>query len=218
MHPAIFYPLCCAVHMLYFSTKVVYIDERKVTKMDDEMIVQLYLERNEQAIPETETKYGNYCTSIANNILGNKEDAEECVNDTYFNTWNAIPPHRPKVLSTFLGKIVRNLAFNKYKYYTAEKRGGSEIDIVLEELADCISSKDDVEQAYEYSELVSDINTFLGELSEEKRNIFVCRYWYADSISDIAERYKMSKGAVSMVLNRIRNRLHDYLEKRGYEL
>ena len=186
--------------------------------MDDEMIVQLYLERNEQAIPETETKYGNYCTSIANNILGNKEDAEECVNDTYFNTWNAIPPHRPKVLSTFLGKIVRNLAFNKYKYYTAEKRGGSEIDLVLEELADCISSKDDVEQAYEYSELVSDINTFLGELSEEKRNIFVCRYWYADSISDIAERYKMSKGAVSMVLNRIRNRLHDYLEKRGYEL
>ena len=195
-----------------------YIDERKVKKMDDEMIVQLYLERNEQAIPETETKYGNYCTSIANNILGNKEDAEECVNDTYFNTWNAIPPHRPKVLSTFLGKIVRNLAFNKYKYYTAEKRGGSEIDLVLEELADCISSKDDVEQAYEYSELVSDINTFLGELSEEKRNIFVCRYWYADSISDIAERYKMSKGAVSMVLNRIRNRLHDYLEKRGYEL
>lgn len=204
--------------MLYFSTKVVYIDERKVKKMDDEMIVQLYLERNEQAIPETETKYGNYCTSIANNILGNKEDAEECVNDTYFNTWNAIPPHRPKVLSTFLGKIVRNLAFNKYKYYTAQKRGGSEIDLVLEELADCISSKDDVEQAYEYTALVSDINAFLSELSEEKRNIFVCRYWYADSISDIAERYKMSKGAVSMVLNRIRNRLHDYLEKRGYEL
>jgi RNA polymerase sigma-70 factor (ECF subfamily) len=186
--------------------------------MDDEIIVQLYLERNEQAITETASKYGNYCTSIANNILGNKEDAEECVNDTYFNTWNVIPPHRPKILSTFLGKIVRNLAFNKYKYYTAEKRGGSEIDLVLDELANCISSGDDVVQAYEYSELVSCINAFLKELPEKKRGIFVCRYWYADSISDIAEHYNMSSAAVSMTLNRLRSKLQDYLVEQEYEL
>ena len=186
--------------------------------MDDEKIVQLYLERNEQAIPETASKYGNYCTSIANNILGNKEDAEECVNDTYFNTWNGIPPHKPKILSTFLGKIVRNLAFNKYKYYTAEKRGGGEITLVLDELANCVSAKDDVEQAYEYHELVSGINDFLNELPERKRNIFVCRYWYADSISVIAKRYNMSNTAVSMMLNRLRSGLRDYLVKKGYEL
>ena len=186
--------------------------------MDDEKIVQLYLERNEQAIPETASKYGRYCTSIANNILGNNEDAEECVNDTYFNTWNTIPPHKPKMLSTFLGKIVRNLAFNKYKYYTAEKRGGGEIDLVLDELANCVSAKDDVVQAYEYHELVSGINEFLNELPERKRNIFVCRYWYADSISVIAKRYNMSNTAVSMMLNRLRSELQDYLVKKGYEL
>lgn len=186
--------------------------------MDDEKIVQLYLERDEQAIPETANKYGNYCSSIANNILGNREDVEECVNDTYFNTWNAIPPHRPKMLATFLGKIVRNLSFNKYKHNTAEKRGGKEVNLVLEELENCVSGKDEVEKAYEYHELVADINIFLSDLPVEKRNIFVCRYWYADSISDIAGRYHMSNAAVSMILNRLRNRLHNYLVKRGYEL
>ena len=113
--------------------------------MNDAKIVQLYLVRDEQAIPETANKYGNYCTSIAKNILSNQEDAEECVNDTYLNTWNAIPPHKPKMLSTFLGKIVRNLAFNRYKHNTADKRGGGEIALVLDELASCVSGNDDVE-------------------------------------------------------------------------
>lgn len=186
--------------------------------MDDEKIVQLYIERSEHAIPETANKYGKYCSSIANNILGNKEDVEECVNDTYFHTWNAIPPHMPKILATFLGKIVRNLAFDKYKYNTAEKRGGKEVALVLEELESCVSGKDEVEKTYEYHELVADINIFLSELPVEKRNIFVCRYWYSDSISDIAQRYHMSNAAVSMILNRLRTRLHDYLVKRGYVL
>ena len=110
--------------------------------MDDAKIVQLYFDRDEQAIPATADKYGNYCTSIAKNILGNHEDAEECVNDTYLNTWNAIPPHRPKMLSTFLGKIVRNLAFNRYKHNTADKRGGGEITSVLDELANCVSGNE----------------------------------------------------------------------------
>lgn len=199
-----------------------YISEREkegvVKCMEDEKIVQLYLERNEQAIPETASKYGNYCSFIAKNILGDKEDVEECINDTYFNTWNAIPPHKPKMLSTFLGKIVRNLAFNKYKYNTAEKRGGKEVALVLDELAGCVSGKEDVEQEYEYKELISTINRFLSELPAEKRNIFVCRYWYADSIADIAARYDMNKASVAMILKRLRTKLHNYLVERGYEL
>ena len=186
--------------------------------MDDAKIVQMYFDRNEQAIPATADKYGNYCTSIANNILGNHEDAEECVNDTYLKTWNAIPPHRPKMLSTFLGKIVRNLAFNRYKHNTADKRGGGEITAVLDELAGCVSGNEDTEQAYEYKELVSAINDFLSTLPTENRNIFVCRYWYTDSISDIAVRFDMTYSAVSMTLNRLRPKLHDYLIERGYEI
>ena len=186
--------------------------------MDDAKIVQMYFDRNEQAIPATADKYGNYCTSIANNILGNHEDAEECVNDTYLNTWNAIPPHRPKMLSTFLGKIVRNLAFNRYKHNTADKRGGGEITAVLDELAGCVSRNDNVEQIYEHKELIAAINGFLGTLPAEKRNIFVCRYWYTDSISNIAARYNMTYAAVSMELNRLRTKLHNYLTERGYEL
>ena len=186
--------------------------------MDDSKIVQLYLDRDEQAIPETVNKYGNYCISIAKNILGNYEDAEECANDTYLNTWNAIPPHRPKMLSTFLGKIVRNLAFDRYKYNTADIRGGGELPLVLDELAGCVSGNDNVQQAYERKELIVAINDFLATLPEEKRSIFVCRYWYTDSIADIAARYDMAYSAISMMLSRLRTKLHNYLIERGYEL
>lgn len=186
--------------------------------MDDAKIVQLYWDRNEQAIPATADKYGRYCTSIANNILGNNEDAEECVNDTYLNAWNAMPPHRPSILSTFLGKIVRNLSFNRYKHNTADKRGGGELPVVLEELSDLVSGKDDVEQAFDQKELAKAIDTFLDSLSPEKRSIFISRYWYTDSISEIAVRHGMNDGAVSMTLNRLRLKLHNYLLERGFEL
>ena len=208
--------------MLYFSAKVVYkgedICESEVKLMDDVKIVQLYLERDERAIKETANKYGNYCMSIAGNILGNREDAEECVNDTYLNTWNTIPPHRPKMLSAFLCKIVRNLAFNRYKHNIADKRGGGELPAVLDELAECVSGDDDVAKAYEYKELVADINNFLATLPEAKRNIFVCRYWYTDSVSDIAKRYGKAYSAVTMTLNRLRSQLRNYLIERGYDL
>jgi RNA polymerase sigma-70 factor (ECF subfamily) len=121
------------------------------------------------------------------------------------------------MLSTFLGKIVRNLAFNRYKHNTADKRGGGEITAMLDELAGCVSDNE-VEHAYEHKELVAAINDFLGSLPAEKRNIFVCRYWYTDSISDIAVRFDMTYSAVSMTLNRLRTKLHDYLIERGYEL
>jgi RNA polymerase sigma-70 factor (ECF subfamily) len=184
--------------------------------MDDRTIVQLYWDRDEQAIPATADKYGSYCTAIAKNILGNREDAEECVNDTYLNAWNAMPPHRPSVLSTFLGKITRNLSFNRYRHNTADKRGGGELPAVLDELTECVSGQDDTEQALNRQELVKAINDFLDALPPAKRSIFICRYWYTDSISDIAHRHGMKEGAVSMTLSRLRASLHDYLIERGF--
>jgi RNA polymerase sigma-70 factor (ECF subfamily) len=185
--------------------------------MDDRKIVQLYWDRDEQAIPATADKYGSYCTAIAKNILGNNEDAEECVSDTYLNAWNSMPPHRPSVLPTFLGKITRNLSFNRYKHNTADKRGGGELPAVLDELADCVSGKEDMEQEFNQQELVRAINAFLDTLPRDKRGIFICRYWYTDSISEIANRHGMKEGAVSMTLSRLRANLHDYLLERGFE-
>jgi RNA polymerase sigma-70 factor (ECF subfamily) len=186
--------------------------------MDDRMIVQLYWDRDEQAIPATADKYGSYCTAIAKNILGNKEDAEECVNDTYLHAWNSIPPHRPSVLPTFLGKITRNLSFNRYKHNTADKRGGGETTAVLEELLEIVSDTDSVEQEIDRQELVRSIDTFLGMLSAEKRGIFVRRYWYFDSISTIAFSFGMTENNVSVNLHRIRLKLRNYLLERGFEL
>ena len=185
--------------------------------MKDEQIVQLYWDRDEQAIPATSDKYGSYCTSIARNILGNPEDAEECVNDTYFNAWNSMPPHRPGILSTFLGKITRNLSFNRYKHNTAGKRGGGELPAVLEELSELVSGREDVEQALDQKELIKAVDTFLDRLSPKNRSIVICRYWHTDSSSEIAVRHNMNDGAVSMTLYRIRLKLHNYLLERGFE-
>ena len=186
--------------------------------MEDLTIVDLYWNRDEDAILYTQRKYGALCQTIAHNILGNREDAEECVNDTYLQAWNSIPPHRPTALSTFLGKIVRNLSFNRYKHNTRDKRGGGEIPLVLDELAECVSDRDDVPHGYAMKELVSAINDFLDTLPETKRNVFVCRYWFTDSIADIAKRYGMERAAVSMMLSRTRTQLHNYLTKQGYDL
>ena len=186
--------------------------------MEDAKIVQLYWERNEQALVATSDKYGNYCTCIAKNILGSREDAEECVNDTYLKAWHSMPPHKPNVLSAFLGKIVRNLSFNRYKYNTADKRGGGALPMVLDELSELVSGKDTVEQEMDRSELVKAIDAFLAGLSPEKRSVFISRYWYTDSIAEIAARHGMREGAVSMTLNRLRGKLHNYLLERGFEL
>lgn len=186
--------------------------------MNDQDIIKLYLDRDPRALSATAGKYEKYCTAIAKNILGNQEDAEECVNDTYLNTWNTIPPNQPKVLSAYLGKITRNLAFNKYRHNHVKKRGNGELSIVLDELADCISGSDNVEQEIDKRELVEGINSFLDTLAPKKRNIFICRYWYSDSISSIAKRYGMSENNVSTILNRLRHQLKKYLSERGFEL
>ena len=186
--------------------------------MEDIKIIQLYWDRDQQAIVETAIKYGNYCTSIAENILGSKEDAEECVNDTYMKAWNCMPPHRPNVLSSFLGKITRNLSINRYKHKNVDKRGGGEITAVLDELSECVSGKGNVEQEIEYKELVKNVDLFLDTLSLEKRAMFICRYWYTDSIAAIAQQFNMKENTVSMTLHRIRWKLKIYLLERGYEL
>ncbi len=200
-----------------FCIEVVYIGERRIY-MDDNGIIQLYWDRNDQAIRATSEKYGHYCKTIAKNILNNEEDAEECVNDTYLNAWNSMPSHWPEQLVTFLGKITRNLSFNKYKHDHAEKRGGGEITLVLDELTDCVSDVDNVEQMFDRQELVITINSFVRSLSSEKRNIFVRRYWYADSISDIASDYGMLQRTVSKTLERTRKQLKAYLTERGFEV
>ena len=186
--------------------------------MDDSKIVQLYWDRNELAIPATSEKYGNYCASIARNILGNQEDVEECVNDAYMSAWNSMPPHRPNILPAFLGKIVRNLSFTRYKRNTADKCGGGEAPVVLDEIAELVSDTDSVEQEIGRRELASAIDSFLGGLSAGKRSIFVCRYWYFDSISAIASRFGMTENNVSVTLSRLRSKLHNYLLERGFNL
>ena len=186
--------------------------------MEDKDIVSLYLQRNKVAIKETALKYGNYCKAIAKNILVNNEDAEECVNDTYLHTWNSIPPHEPKILSTYLGKITRRLSFDKFRYNTAYKRGGGEIALVLEELAECVSGSECVENELDKQQLIQEINNFLDTLSKENCNIFLCRYWYAMPVTDIAKRFKITENNVSVTLNRTRNKLKAYLTERGFEL
>lgn len=186
--------------------------------LDDAKIVEMYWERDENAIPATADKYGKYCKSVAVNILSNDEDADECVNDTYLAAWNSMPPHRPALLSAFLGKLTRNLSFNRHRKNTAEKRGGGEICAVLDELSDIVSGKDDVEAELERRELTRDIDHFLEGLPKKKRDIFIRRYWYADGINDIAEDYGVKPSAVSMMLKRLRLQLREYLTVRGYRL
>lgn len=184
--------------------------------MEDDNIVSLYWARSENAIAETLKKYENYCFSIAYHILGNAEDANECVNDTCLDAWNNIPPHRPLVLSAFLGKITRRISIDKWRSRTAQKRGGGEIALVLDELSDCIPSSQSVEHAVESAELSQLIDSFVMTLSPAERRVFICRYWYLDSISEIAQRFGFSQSKVKMMLHRQRKRLLNRLEREGF--
>lgn len=181
--------------------------------MKDEEIIALFCERDEKAITATAEKYGSYCHSISYNILQSNEDAEECVNDTYLGAWKSIPPQNPNCLATYLGKITRNLSLNRFKQYTAEKRGRGQTELVLSELEECIPTKSNVEQIAEETVLVNSINNFLYAQSEQKRNIFIRRYWYLYSIRDIANAYGMSESKVMSLLFHMRNKLKIHLEK-----
>lgn len=186
--------------------------------MKDNEIIDLYWERKETAISATAEKYGKYCHSISYNILHNNEDAEECVNDTWLGAWKSMPPQRPECLSAYLGKITRNLSLNYCKQYTAEKRGSGQTEVVLSELEECIPAETGVEQVMDEMILVRSINHFLREQPEQKRNIFIRRYWYLCPIRDIAESYGMSESKIASLLFRMRNKLKTHLEKEGITL
>ena len=184
--------------------------------MEDKTIVDLYWKRSEDAITETSRKYGGYCFCIANNILGNKEDSEESVNDTWLAAWNTIPPKRPDILSVFLGKITRYISLDRWRKRTAAKRGGGEVPLVLEELEECVAGRETVELQYLKQELAEVINQFLGALPETERKVFVCRYWYMDSIEDISKRFEFSESKTTSMLYRVRGKLKNVLEKEGF--
>lgn len=184
--------------------------------MDDRHIVDLYFARQEQAIAETAKKYGKYCFSIARNILRNIPDAEETVNDTYIGAWNSIPPHRPAMLATYLGKITRRLALKRWTANRTQKRGGGEVALTLEELAGCIPSDFDVESRMETAELTRILNSFVRNLPQPEQNVFLCRYWYLDSIDVIARRFDFSPSKVKSMLSRTRKKLCIHLQKEGY--
>ena len=183
--------------------------------MTDQEIIELYFARSESAIDETARKYGSYCSYIAMNILYNKEDSEECVNDTWLHTWNAIPPTRPSILRTFLGKITRNLALNIYEKQTVAKRGNGETSAVLDELSECIADTkcDRPEDIPDKITLTDCINRFLETQSADSRKIFVRRYWYMAPISEIAAEYGFSESKVKMTLSRMRASLLKDLER-----
>lgn len=181
--------------------------------MDDERIIELFFNRSEQAIEEVDKKYGKTCHNISYNILHNKLDAEECVNDAYLGAWNAIPPARPNPLLTYLCKIVRNLSLKRYEFNTAIKRN-STYDVAMEELESCLSSPETVESEIALKELTHIIENFLDSLSTENRVIFLRRYWFSDTYSDIAARVGMTEKNVSVRLTRIREKLRNYLTER----
>ena len=186
--------------------------------MEDTRIVDLYFARSEQAITETAHKYGAYLFSIAQNILYSRPDAEEAVNDTYMGAWRSIPPHRPSRLSTYLGKITRRCALEKWKASHAQKRGGGEVPLALEELADCIPGNDSPQQRMEMKELTRLINSFLKALPETEQRIFVCRYWYLMGVKTIARDFGFSESKVKSMLSRTRGKLKMCLQKEGIEV
>ncbi len=181
--------------------------------VEDEKIIELFFARSEQAIKELDCKYGKTCHKLSYNILHNNLDAEECVNDAYLGTWNAIPPQRPNPLLTFLCKIVRNLSVMRHHANTAMKRN-SIYDVALEEIEDCLSSPVTVEKELEIKELARIIESFLDTLTEENRVIFMRRYWFSDSYADIAERVGLTEKNVSVRLTRTRKQMRDYLIER----
>jgi len=183
--------------------------------MDDSKIIDLYFKRSEDAIAMTSEKYGKYCYRIAYNILNDREDTAESVNDTYLGAWNAMPPQRPAYLSAFLGRITRNLALQRYEKMNAAKRGSGQIPLALHELEACIPVKNHVEQVVDQLALTEILNVFLEGLSAETRKVFMRRYWFLWSVKEIAAEYGISESKVKVTLHRTRRRLRTLLEKEG---
>lgn len=185
--------------------------------MEDQKIIELYWARLEEAIQETSLKYGKLCQYIANNILSNLEDSEECVNDTYLSLWTAIPPEKPRYFAAFIGRITRNLALKRYEYLSAAKRNPQAI-CSLDELGQCVSGSDYIESELENKRIEAAINRFLWQQDPEKRNVFILRYWYFASIANICQRTGFSQSKVKSMLYQLRRKLQIYLESEDIAL
>ena len=186
--------------------------------MEDSQIVALYWNRDEGAILHTQRKYEKYLLKIAGNILVNDQDAQESVNDTYLGAWNAMPPHKPAVLSTFLGKLTRRISIDRFRKNTSQKRGAGEYVLSLEELEACVSGKENPEEIFEERQLGTAIGDFLQTQSREAQNVFVGRYYYMDSVKEIACYCRISESKVKILLYRTRQGLREYLLKEGFLL
>lgn len=186
--------------------------------MRDEEIVALYWDRDENAIRATEKQYGPYLYKIAYNVLTNREDSEESVNDTYWKAWESMPPHKPGVLATYLGKITRQLSIDRYRKRSSKKRWGSQYALSLSELDECVSGGNDTEQSVDMALLGKSINSFLDTLSPEARCTFVGRYYYMDSLREVAAYYDMSESKVKSLLHRTRIGLKTHLKQEGFDV
>ena len=179
--------------------------------MEDEEIIALYFARDEKAIAETDRKYGTRCRRLGIRILGNPQDAEECCNDVWLKAWNTIPPQKPAFFSAYLVKLMRNAALNLYEKLHAEKRGGTQTAVLLDELEDCLAAPDDIESQISEAETGELLRRYLKNVSEEARNIFILRYVYMMPVKDIAEKYEIGVSKVKVSLHRTRKGLRDFL-------
>ena len=183
--------------------------------MEDTQIIALYWQRSSDAIRASEEAYGAYCFTVANRIVDNREDAEECVSDTYMAVWNSLPPQRPKRLRAYAAAIVRNLSLRRVRDRYSKKRGGGEVALVLEELEDCLCSQVSVEREYEQKELAGKIEAFMRTLSADDRRIFMCLYWGFAPVAEIAQKLGCPQSKVKSSLHRTRGKLQKYLTKEG---
>jgi len=186
--------------------------------MEDEKIVDLFWQRSENAVREIESKYGRYLHSIAFSILADEEDSRECINDTLLNVWNSIPPARPKMLQTYMGKIARNLALDRWRHQNTEKRGRGEIALALDELAEISDGNSCEESIVDSIALKEVMDSFLAGLGQDERSAFMKRYWHFMTTREIAKDMRLSDGNVRIILHRCRIKLKELLQKEGFEL
>ena len=183
--------------------------------MKDSQIVALYWQRDQQALQCTQEKYGPYCYAIASRILSAPQDAEESVNDTYWGAWNAMPPHKPDILSTFLGKLTRRISLKRWRDSHRQKRGSGQVPLALEELSQCIPDSSRVEDAVDARRLQTVLKDFVHSLPETERRVFVCRYWYLAGVGEIAQAFGFTESKVKSMLYRSRKKLAVLLEQEG---
>lgn len=189
----------------------------EVFQINDIELIRLFQDKAERAITESERRYGAYCRKIAMNVLEDPEDAQECVNDVWLKAWNGIPTEAPPNLQAYFGKLTRELAIDRWRRDHSEKRGGGEFSLCLDELSECIPTKNDVETTVAQKELTQTLRRFVATLDETPRRVFVCRYWYFDTVPEIAARFGFTRSKVTSMLHRTRKQLKTYLKECGYD-